>query len=220
VSRSATLARRLMDSAAVPLVYTRYWRPLLGRVAKGLGGPSMAEEFSIAARMLDLHPGDLVLDIGCGPGTFTCRFADAVAPDGLALGLDASPTMLARARREGAAPAAAYLRADAGHPPLRPGCLDAVCCFAALHMFAEPEAALESFVRLLRPGGRLALLTTARRPNPVGFVDDALGQVSGQRMFGRDEIVDQLAGLNLEGITRQVAGVAQFVGARVPAAQQ
>src|SRR4051812_7227260 len=76
-TRPPTIARRLMESTAVPLIYTQYWRPALGRVAKGLRGPSMAGELSLALDLLDLSPGDVVLDVGCGPGDFTPRFPPA-----------------------------------------------------------------------------------------------------------------------------------------------
>lgn len=209
-----TLARWLMESGAVPLIYTRYWRPALGRVAKGLAGPSMRDEFALARDLLALQPGDVVLDVGCGPGTFTRRFAAAVGAEGLAIGLDASASMLRRARVDGPRQSTppVYLRADAVEPPLRPGTIDAICCFAALHMMSEPMQALEHLTALLRPGGRLALLTSARRSGPLGLADGLIGLVSGQYMFSRSEVVDRLGELGYVGIQQQVAGVAQFVG--------
>jgi SAM-dependent methyltransferase len=216
-SSPPTVARWLMESTAVPQIYTRYWRPALGRVAKGLRGPSMADELALALDLLALTPGDAVLDVGCGPGNFTRRFADAVGPAGLAIGLDASATMLRRAVSENApGPVPAYLRADAVRPPLQPRSVDAVCCFAALHMFDEPEVALESFRALLRPGGRVALLTSARRDGPLGAGDAAFGRLSGMRMFGRAEVVERLRALGFEAVSQQVAGLAQFVGGRLP----
>src|SRR4051794_33456510 len=119
-TRPPTIARRLMESTAVPLIYTQYWRPALGRVAKGLRGPSMAGELDLALDLLDLTRGAGVLAVGWGRGTSTRRFAETVGEDGLAVGLDASASMLRRAVGEqapGATPA--YLRADAVRPPLR-----------------------------------------------------------------------------------------------------
>nr|CEL15266.1 methyltransferase [Kibdelosporangium sp. MJ126-NF4]CTQ95693.1 methyltransferase [Kibdelosporangium sp. MJ126-NF4] len=86
-----------------------------------------------------------------------------------------------------------HLRADAIRPPLKEGSLDAVCCFAALHMFAEPLVALDSFARLLKHGGHIALLTTGRRAwQPMRMVDTLLGQASGQRMFDSGQIAELL----------------------------
>jgi hypothetical protein len=84
-------------------------------------------------------------------------------------------------------------------------------------MFDEPEAALESFRTVLRPGGRLALLTSARRDGPLGLGDATLGRLSGMRMFARSEVVERLQSLGFNDVTRQVSGLTQFVGGRLPA---
>ncbi len=74
----------------MPRIYERYWRPALARAVKGFTGPSMDEEVRIARLLMGLGAGDTVLDIACGPGNFTRRFAAAVGPEGLAIGIDAS----------------------------------------------------------------------------------------------------------------------------------
>jgi SAM-dependent methyltransferase len=145
--RDTGRAQRLMFTGAVPLVYERWWRPALGRVAKGPLGPGMAEERRIARLLLGLEPGDGVLDVACGPGNFTREFARLVGADGLAVGFDASATMLSRAVRDTAgtpeADRTAWLRGDAARLPFSDASFDAVCCFAALHMMAEPWTALD-----------------------------------------------------------------------------
>ncbi|RSM89516.1 methyltransferase domain-containing protein [Kibdelosporangium aridum] len=207
------LAHRLMRTSFVPRIYERYWRPALGRVAKGLNGPSMAEEHQFAVDNLALRKGDVVLDVACGTGGFTRDFAGVVGPEGLAIGLDSSTTMLTRAVALDGAPA--YLRADAVRPPLRDESLDAVCCFAALHMFAEPMVALDSFARILKPGGRVALLTSGRRRwQPMRTVDTLLGHASGQRMFDRGQIAEALRARGFTAVVERHAGVTQLVAAR------
>src|SRR3954452_12408886 len=86
--------QRLMVSRALPLIYERIWRPLGGRIFMGAMGPGMRGEHRIALEMLDVSEGDKVLDVACGPGNFTRRFSSAAGDDGLAVGLDASATML------------------------------------------------------------------------------------------------------------------------------
>jgi ubiquinone/menaquinone biosynthesis C-methylase UbiE len=207
------ITQRLMRTTALPAVYERYWRPFLGRLIKGRRGPSMAEEHRFAQRSLALRPGATVLDVACGTGAFTRGFAGIVGQDGLAIGLDASRPMLERAVAE-TPPGApvAYLRADAVHPPLRDATIDGVCCFAALHMFADPEAALSSFARVLRPGGRLTLLTSAKRPS-LATLDDLAGRLTGQRMFGRDELAHLLHTAGFTGVTATYAGPTQLIAA-------
>jgi SAM-dependent methyltransferase len=213
---STGFAQRLMRTTAVPRVYEDWWRPALGRVAKGLHGPSMAEEHRIAARVLGLARRQVVLDVACGTGAFTRSFARIVGPEGLSIGLDASPSMLAHADAATApGEAVGFLRADAVRPPLSAGSLDAVCCFAALHLFAEPERALTSFARLLRPGGRVAILTSARHDSfPFHQVDGIIGLVGGMRMFGRGEVSQMLHQRGFDEVTESYHGVVQIVSGR------
>src|ERR1700694_20227 len=55
----------LMRTALLPAVYERWWRPLLGQVAKGLTGPTMSGEHRMARELLALGPGSRVLDVAC-----------------------------------------------------------------------------------------------------------------------------------------------------------
>jgi len=136
---STGIAQNLMLTGVVPTVYERWWRPALGRVAKGLLGPGMADEHRIARLLLGLTPGDGVLDVACGPGNFTRRFAHLLGQAGLAVGIDASVTMLERAVRDSPDPFGnlLYLRGNAVELPFRDRSFDAVCCFAALHLRDE-----------------------------------------------------------------------------------
>ena len=214
-------AQRLMFTDVVPAIYERWWRPALGRVIKGALGPGMRDEHRIARLLLGLTPGDGVLDVACGPGNFTRDFAAVVGPAGLAVGIDASPTMLARAVRYTPATEydnVAYVRGDAVKLPFRDASFDAVCCFAALHMFGDPFVALDHMVRVLTPGGRIAIFTSCRAQSaPVRTWDALLGErLSGQRMFERDEITGALADRGLVDISQHITGLTQFVGGRRP----
>ena len=213
VGPSTGVTQRLMHTSVVAKVYERYWRPTLGAIAKGFTGPSMAQEHQFAVRNLALQRGHVVLDVACGTGGFTRTFARAVGAEGLAIGLDASRTMLAQAVAAGGQ--AVYLRADAVRPPLRKESLDAVCCFAALHMFAEPLVALDSFAALLKPGGHVALLTSGRRAQePLRTFDTVMGRATGQRMFDRGEVAELLQARGFTAVVERYAGVTQLVAAR------
>ncbi len=208
--------QRLMLSRALPLVYQRFWRPFGGRLLMGLSGPDTAEEHRMALEMLAIEPADKVLDVGCGPGNFSRDFA-AAASEGLVVGLDASASMLETAVRENGADNIAYVRGDAGALPFRDACFDAVCCFAALYLIEEPPRALAEIVRVLAPGGRVALLSSCSRgPLPASATNAVVRPLSGVRVFGRDELTAALAEGGLTGIDQRVAGFAQFVSARKP----
>lgn len=217
---SPGIAQNFMLSSALPHVYERWWRPALGRVAKGAFGPGMSEEKRIARLLLALSPGDGVLDVGCGTGNFTRDFAKSVGPDGLVVGLDVSQTMLARAARETTAAGyhqVAYVRGSAEDTPFVNASFDAVCCFAALNLFADPYAALDSFTRVLTPGGRLAIFTSVRgRSVPLRTFERVVKAQSGMNMFERNELVDALVERGFTNIRQRLTGMTQFVGGRLP----
>ena len=216
---STGAAQRLMTTSLVPAIYERYWRPALARVAKGLTGPGMAEEIRIAGLLLGLEPGDVVLDLACGPGNFSREFARAVGDEGLVVGVDASWTMLERGAAEVAESALenlALIRGNATELPLRDGTFDAVCCFAALHLFADPPAGLDEMQRVLRPGGRIALMSSVRRKVTLPPLVPIVERVSGMRMFEGDEVVRGLQHRGFTNVRQRLAGVVQFVGARLP----
>jgi SAM-dependent methyltransferase len=209
----------LMLERAVPLVYERWWRPAWGRVAGGLRGPSTAEEHRIARLLLELGPGDRVLDVACGPGNFTRVFGRTVGPTGLAVGVDASRTMLARAARDtppSATASVCFVRADAQRLPFRDAGFDAVCCFAALHLLSDPLAGLDDMTRVLAPGGRIALFTSCRTlPPPLRPLEALTGLASGMRMFERGEVGAALRARGFGDVHERVSGATQFVGGRL-----
>lgn len=212
--RCTGFADTLMNTATVPRIYERWWRPALARLAKGAAGPSMREERRIVRRLLAPRAGDVVLDVGCGPGNFTRDLATAVGSEGFVVGIDTSATMLAWAVRATGADNVGYLRGDAVELPLADGSADGVCCFGALHLFDDPMRALDAITRVLVPGGRIALLTTYRPGlRPLSLAGDLLARLAGLVLFGRDEITAALRHRGFGAVTQQVAGSLQFVGA-------
>lgn len=207
----------IMLTGALPKVYERWWRPAWGRIAKGMRGPSMEDEHRIARRLLELHPGDGVLDVACGTGNFTRRFARAVGPEGLAVGVDLSETMLARAVRDtrsaGLDHQVAYIRAGAEELPFLDHTFDAACCFAGLNLMADPHAAIADMARVLVPGGRIALFTSAQFRTPGLRLWQSLATVpSGMKMFGQDELTGALEANGFEDVRLLLSGTTQFVG--------
>lgn len=210
--------QQLMAGRALPVIYERLWRPALGRVLMGLMGPGMRGEHRMAVDMLGLVGGERVLDVGCGTGAFTRRFGETVGPEGLAVGLDASATMLNRAIGNPHGDNVAYVLGDACALPFRKGTFDAVCCFAALYLIEEPLRALDEIVRVLVPGGRLALLSSVHRgPLPARPSGAAVRALSGVRIFGRDELTGALRERGVTDVHQRVTGFAQFVAGRAPA---
>jgi ubiquinone/menaquinone biosynthesis C-methylase UbiE len=216
---SPGMAADWMFSDLLPRVYEDYWRPAWGRVFKGVFGPGMADERRIARLLMGLSPGDGVLDVACGTGSFTRDFGAVVGDTGLSVGLDASETMLRRAVGEtpqSARGSVAYVRGDVIEMPFRAASFDAVCCFAALNLFADPMAALDSMTRVLTPGGRIAIFTSARtRSAPFRAFESVVRARSGIHMFERRELVDALEARGYVEIQQRITGFTQFVGGRL-----
>lgn len=218
LAESTGLVQDLMLTHAVPRIYERWWRPALGRVFKGVLGPSMADEHRIARLLLSLSPGDGVLDVACGSGSFSRGFARTVRPGGLVVGLDVSQTMLARAVADTPDREVAYVRGDVARPIFRPSSFDAVCCFAAFHLFADPMRALDRMTEVLAPGGRIALFTTARPRSLALRGAQALATApSGTVMFEQDEVARALRRRGYEDVRQRLTGLTQFVGGRLRA---
>jgi ubiquinone/menaquinone biosynthesis C-methylase UbiE len=217
---STGIGQDLMLTSVVPTIYERWWRPMLGRVAKGVFGPGWNEEKRIARLLLGLSPGDGVLDVACGTGPFTRDFARAVGPEGLVVGIDVSETMLSRAvddtRAARLSDRVAFVRGDASELPFRDRSFDAVCCFAAIHLFADPYRALDRMTAVLDRGGRIAIFTSAlARTAPVRAFEHLIQMRSGMKMFEQDELVNALQERGYVEVRQRVAGFTQFVGGRL-----
>jgi ubiquinone/menaquinone biosynthesis C-methylase UbiE len=110
------------------------------------------------ARLAEPLPADVGLDLACGPGTFTMALARRTK---LVFGFDLTPALLERARRKATAEGAenvALVCGDATALPFGDGSFDVAVCGYSLHHMSEPRLALEEVARVLRPGGRLALV--------------------------------------------------------------
>ena len=104
-------------------------------------------------------PGDHLLDVGTGPGYLALAASRLVTPGGAAVGIDASPEMIDRARTLAArGPSEAeYLVATAESLPFDDDAFDVVVSRLVFHHLPDDvkKQALSEIARVLRPGGRL-----------------------------------------------------------------
>jgi arsenite methyltransferase len=166
-----------------------------------------------------LRPGEVVVDLGCGGGLDVFLAAAKVGPTGKAIGIDMTPEMVDRARRN------AQKGAD-GKPvgnvefhlgtiddlPLPDASVDVVISNCVINLAPDKQAVFRDVARVLKPGGRLAVSDIAlKKPLPpelgsdlsayVGCVAGAI-QIEEYRAgllaagFGHVQVVDSGADLN------------------------
>jgi demethylmenaquinone methyltransferase/2-methoxy-6-polyprenyl-1,4-benzoquinol methylase len=140
----------------------------------------------------ELRAGDSALDVCCGTGDLAFELARRVGPDGRVVGCDFSERMLELARDKGSDTAAAveFEWADALQLPYEDGTFDAVTVGFGVRNLAELEVGLAEMARVLRPGGRVAILeiTQPQRPPLSTFFSiwfdrlvPRLGTIAGDR---------------------------------------
>lgn len=119
-----------------------------------------------------VRPTDDVLDAACGTGDLTEAFANALPRS--VTGLDFTPEMLQIAqaksrheRSEADRPRPRYLQGDAMALPFDDGAFDIVSIAFGIRNVIDPLKAVCEFRRVLRPGGRLAILEFSRPHNSV-----------------------------------------------------
>jgi demethylmenaquinone methyltransferase / 2-methoxy-6-polyprenyl-1,4-benzoquinol methylase len=102
-------------------------------------------------------PGDRVLDSCCGTGDLA---VEAERRGGRVVALDFSPRMLERARRKSGT--IEWVEGDALALPFEDGAFDAVTCGFGVRNLEDLEGGLREAARVLRPGGRIAVLEITR----------------------------------------------------------
>ena len=97
--------------------------------------------------LVEIQPVHQVLDVGCGPGFYTMTFAQRC---GRAIGIDATPELLARAREEARQRGLRnlqFIEGDAEHLPFPTHAFEVVTSRAAFHHFVHPERVLAGIAR-------------------------------------------------------------------------
>jgi uncharacterized protein (TIGR01244 family) len=119
---------------------------------------------------MNLADGDLVADLGCGPGYYALRLARRVGPHGVVFAVDIQPGMLDQLSERIAEAKATNIYPVLGElddPHLPPGKIDWVLLVDAYHEFGEPVAMLRRIRDCLAPGGRVALLEYRAEQDPA-----------------------------------------------------
>lgn len=145
-----------------PLTQTEYWNSKVGeewaRQADAMD--RMLQPLTQPAfDLLNLKPGERVLDIGCGAGATTLKAASYIG-DGIAVGADISKPLLELARERATAKGANahFVEADVSAAPLRDAPFDAAFSRFGVMFFDDTAAAFAKIRAAMTPNGRIVFI--------------------------------------------------------------
>ncbi|MBZ9656691.1 class I SAM-dependent methyltransferase [Phyllobacterium lublinensis] len=161
-----------------------------------------------------VKPGDAVLDVACGTGVLALAAAERVGPGGSIAALDATPEMLAVARRKSDRVDWCHGMAEA--LPFANDSFDAVVSQFGMMFFSDRPAAMREMFRVLRSGGRLAVAVCDSLGHSPGYAAFATLL---KRLFG-DSVAEAFSAPFVLGdpqLLLSICGEAGIAGARVQA---
>ncbi len=155
-------------------------------------------EFRLASQLLSPRREETILDVGCGTGYFTRRFAEKMHDENVT-GLDSDPAMLAFARTRGGRQR--YVEGDAQALPFQNYSFDCVVSVAALCFVENERRALAEILRVTRRRFVVAWLNRLSLLYRQKGMDGGTGGYRGAHWHSVGEIRDLFAGLPVQGLT-------------------
>lgn len=180
---------------------------------------AMAEVYHSLLVQAELLPGDRVLDLGCGSGTHFAWIANIIGPEGRITGHDpaAENIDIAVSRSQGQPweHQITLQQGDLFPLPYADASFDAVWCAGSLQYVADPIAALREMVRVVRPGGKVAVQDVEMHSMLLGPMPDhlliALKGCLPHGDTGSEGFVDWFVGHKLRGYLHR-AGLREVRG--------
>src|SRR3989454_2116756 len=161
-------------------------------VSLGCGNPTA---------LIELEPGQTVLDLGSGGGIDVLLSAKRVGPTGKVYGLDMTDDMLALARenqRKAAATNVEFLKGTIEAIPLPGESVDVVISNCVINLASDKNAVLREAFRVLKPGGRFAVSDVVIRGEMPPEIRRSLELWAGC-VAGALQDEEYIAGLNAAG---------------------
>jgi len=148
--------------------------------------------------LLELRRGETVLDLGSGAGIDAFLAAEEVGPGGRVIGVDMTPQMLERARKNAVSKGRTNVEFREGRLealPVEDGSVDAVTSNCVINLVPDKAAVFAEVARVLRPGGRMVVsdivldapLPEAVRADIAAWVGCISGAMRKDEYLGRVE---------------------------------
>lgn len=156
-------------------------------------------EIRLMASLVRLDDGGVFLDLGCSAGLYTRHMARRLGGDGEMIGLDIAPGMLKEAARRAreAHTRPSFIRADAHDLPFADFAFDGIVCGGTLNELGDPARALAETRRVLRPGGRVAIMGILEAESTWGRYLQKFLSTGGVQFFTLEALQDLLADAGL-----------------------
>ena len=169
-------------------------------------GANMGLSCGNPTAIASLKPGEIVLDLGSGGGMDTFIAGPRVGARGRVIGVDMTPDMLAKARRNNAAyrqrsglDNVEFRLGEIEHLPISDASVDVVISNCVLNLSPDKPQVWREIARVLKPGGRVAVsdlaLLRALPTDVVSMIEALIGCVAGAVLVDETEGMARAAGL-------------------------
>jgi len=135
----------------------------------------------------NIKPGDIVLDYGCGPGSFTLAAAKVVGSSGIVYAADINPLAINKVKKNALKKGLTNIETilTENNTGLIDNSIDVVICFDTFHHINDQDSLLKEFYRVLRPKSTLSLDDHHMQE------DEIISKITGQGLFELSEEKDE-----------------------------
>jgi arsenite methyltransferase len=169
--------------------------------------------------LVELKPGEMVLDLGSGGGIDVLLSARRVGPTGKAYGLDMTDEMLALAnenKRKAGAENVEFLKGEIENIPLPDNSVDVIISNCVINLSADKDKVLREAFRVLKPGGRFAVSDVVTRGEMLPEVRQSVllwvGCIAGA--LEEKEYENKLTSVGFESVTIEPTRIYRIEDAR------
>lgn len=176
---------------------------------------SNERELEKISGLVQPESGGLYLDLGCSAGLYARDLQRRLRGEGSMIGVDISPSMLEEAARRSrkARVHLSLARADAHALPFANGTFDGVVCGGTLNELKDSAHALCECARVLKPGGRIAIMGILKAETQRGTRIQSLLETGGLHFFEPGEVEELLRNSGFSPAPIETFGAVFFAGA-------